>query len=71
MTSLPVVAISEKTYKWPNNGFLHASVEVCKRSFVVSLLSDVLGLECLFDLGIVIHISGHNTAGLGVEGKKE
>lgn len=57
MTSLPVVTISEKTYKWRNNGFLHASVEVCKRSSVVSLLSDVLELECLFDLGIVIHIS--------------
>lgn len=27
-----------KHTKWPNNGFLHASVEVCKRSFVCVLI---------------------------------
>lgn len=36
-----------------------------------SSLSDVLELGCLFDLGIVAHISATQYIGPGVEGEKE
>lgn len=54
----------------PIMGFFMRQWKSVKGALFVSSLSDVLELGCLFDLGIVVHISPTQYSGPGVEGKK-